>query len=217
MRHILCLLFKPWVFFSRHLCREMLSPDPMRQFEVWFEQVKRFFWLEFPDAMCLSTICEDGFPDGRMVLLKQVDAAGFVFFTNGNSRKGRALTKLPRASLTFYWDSLQRQVRVQGIVQEVDERDSDEYFSSRPRRSQIGAWASAQSEVIVSRKELERRVKEYEQKFKGRPIPRPPYWKGYRVVPHRIEFWKLRFNRLHDRFVYTRQTGGAWLIERLNP
>lgn len=217
MRHIICLLLKPWVILSRGLHREDLLPDPIQQFELWYKHIRRLFWLEFPDAMCLSTLSDDGLPDGRMVLLKHVDAGGFVFYTNSNSCKGRALAQHPKAALTFYWDSLQRQVRVQGKVVEVSEAESDQYFKTRPRRSQLGAWASAQSEVLISRSELDRRVAEFDTKFKGQLVPRPPYWKGYRVVPFRIEFWKLRLNRLHDRFVYTRQADSNWKIERLYP
>jgi len=189
----------------------------MELFDAWYRRAKRCFWLEFPDSMCLSTLDQDGFPDGRMVLLKAYDRRGFVFYTNGLSRKGRSLARLPRAGLTFYWEALQRQVRIQGGVESVSDAESDAYFSSRLRRSQIGAWASLQSQELESRKILEGRVKEFALRFRGQAVPRPPHWHGYRVVPHRIEFWRLRLNRLHDRFLYLKQPDGSWEIARLYP
>ena len=202
---------------ARPLSEKDFLEDPVNEFRKWYRLAGRCFWLEFPDAMCLSTMDEDGLPDGRMVLLKSFDERGFVFFTNFNSRKGRSLKAFPRAALTFYWENLQRQVRIQGDVEEVSAAEADAYFSTRLRTSQLGAWASRQSESLAGRKVLLDRLAEYKARFAGQPVPRPDYWSGFRVRPARVEFWKLRFNRLHDRFVYTRKPEGGWKFERLYP
>jgi len=167
--------------------------------------------------MCLSTIDRDGFPDGRFVLLKGFDERGFVFYTNAESRKGLSLAECPRAALSFYWEPLQRQVRIQGVVEQVSGSEADEYFASRLRLSRIGAWASQQSRTLPERSVLLKRVREYQEKFRGKDIPRPPYWTGYRVLPLRVEFWQLRASRLHDRFLYERDAAGAWRITRIYP
>ncbi|MBW3535320.1 MAG: pyridoxamine 5'-phosphate oxidase, partial [Gemmatimonadetes bacterium] len=172
--------------------------------------------LAMPEAMCLSTVDDDGYPEGRIVLLKDHDARGFVFYTNLRSRKARSLAARPRAGLTFYWEGLGRQVRAQGDVEPVANEDADAYFASRPVGSRVGAWASFQSEVLESREALEARFRELEDRHSQGPVPRPPHWSGLRVVPRRVEFWQEGANRLHDRFVY-RRDADRWTLERLYP
>jgi pyridoxamine 5'-phosphate oxidase len=167
--------------------------------------------------MTLATATPDGKPSSRMVLLRGFDHRGFVFFTNHNSRKARELLENPRAALVFYWAELERQIRVEGDVTQVSPQESDDYFQTRPRGSQLGAWASPQSELITDRECLDRRFDELEAQYANRPIPRPEYWGGYRVVPQSIELWQGRDNRLHDRLRYRRLADGLWLIERLAP
>ena len=217
VRKGLLLALRPWLWSVRPLHARSMLPDPIAQFAAWYRRALRCLTLEFPDAMCLSTIDENGSPDGRFVLLKGFDDRGFVFFTNAESRKGRSLAQRPQAALSFYWEPLQRQVRVQGNVEEASAAEADEYFASRARLSRIGAWASQQSRPLSSYAELRARVKEFQKKYPGSEIPRPPYWRGYRVIPRRIEFWQLRANRLHDRFVYERQDEGQWRMQRLYP
>ena len=197
-----------------------LDADPFVQFDRWFGVARAKSGAELPEACCLSTIDGEGYPDARMVLLKARDAHGFVFYTNHNSAKGRALEAIPRAALTFFWEKLQRQVRVQGHVEPVSDSESDEYFATRARGSQLGAWASAQSSVLKSRDELLAEVGEIAVRFEGKPVTRPPHWGGFRIVPRRIEFWQGMADRLHDRFVYRRAGSGAgnrWTVERLAP
>ncbi|MRG92070.1 pyridoxamine 5'-phosphate oxidase [Polyangium spumosum] len=169
-----------------------------------------------PTAMTLATIDEGGRPSARVVLLKGVDARGFSFYTNLESRKGQALARNPHVALCIHWPKAAEQIRVEGRVEPVSVEEADAYFASRPRGSQIGAWASDQSRPLVSRAELEARVAEVTARFEGRPVPRPPHWSGYRVVPDRIEFWFGRDSRLHDRHVYVRD-GDGWRCERLQP
>lgn len=169
-----------------------------------------------PTAMVLATSDGEGNLSTRAVLLKGVDEKGFVFYTNTLSLKGRQLREVPRASATFLWKSIQYQVQAAGAIERVTEEEADAYFASRERESQIGAWASRQSEVLESREALERRVKEFEDKFAGREVPRPPHWSGYRLLPEVVEFWHGRRFRLHDRFRYTLQDG-AWILQRLYP
>lgn len=202
--------------YTRHgLSESDVDPDPLIQFQRWFDQAVEAGLIE-PNAMTLATATPDGKPSARMVLLKGVDNGGFVFFTNYESRKGKELAANPWAALVFYWPELERQVRVEGRVERVSPEESDAYFTSRPNGSRIGAWASRQSSVIVSRAELEQRVADLEQFYVGREIPRPPFWGGFRVIPDTIEFWQGRPNRLHDRLRYRRDTG-CWIIERLSP
>ena len=197
------------------LHRGMLDPDPVAQFSRWLADAEAA-GLPEPNAMVLATVSAAGQPRGRTVLLKSHDADGFVFYTNRTSRKGTDLATVARACLTFPWYALRRQVIIEGAVQELSTPDSEPYFHSRPRGSQLGAWASRQSTVIGSRDELEKRYAELEQRWAGEPVPMPEFWGGYRVVPAVIEFWQGRVNRLHDRFRY-RRGDGAWVIERQAP
>jgi len=195
---------------------EDLDPDPLEQFDRWFEVARMRNGVEMPEAACLSSVGDDGYPDGRIVLLKARDARGFVFYTNFRSAKGRSLKADPRAALTFYWENLARQVRVQGDVEQVSEAEADVYFATRSRGSQIGAWASDQSTVLPSREALLERAAEITARHKGERIPRPPYWGGFRIVPYCLEFWQGMPDRLHDRLVY-RRAGEGWRVERLHP
>jgi pyridoxamine 5'-phosphate oxidase len=200
------------------LTREMLADDPLEQFDRWFEIARAKSGQEMPEAACLSTVDGEDYPDGRIVLLKARDPRGFVIYTNLESAKGRAVTARPRASLVFYWEVLGRQVRAQGDVERVSDAESDAYFATRPRGSQIGAWASAQSSVIASREALLARVADITAQHEGGSVPRPPHWGGLRIVPRRVEFWQGMPDRLHDRFVYRRASeGDAWTVERLAP
>lgn len=192
-----------------------VSLNPIEQFRIWFEAALGAGVPE-PNAMHVSTVTADGRPDGRIVLIKDVSDAGFVFYTNYESRKGRDLTERPFAALTFFYPELERQIRIEGRVEKVSSDESDAYFNSRPRGSQIGAWVSQQSSVVESRDVLETRQREIEAQFDGQPVPRPPHWGGFRVVPDALEFWQGRPSRLHDRIRY-RWEGGNWLIERLSP
>lgn len=198
------------------LTEATLPESPFALFQQWFTHAQAHSGFADPNAMCLSTVQSDGIPDSRMVLLKQFDERGFVFFTNSLSRKGRALAHNRNVALNFYWDPLHLQIRIQGEVEVVSDAESDAYFSSRSRMSQLGSAVSKQSELLSSRDELEAQVQQLEQSLQGAPVPRPPHWHGYRVVPTRIEFWKEGANRLHDRFAYT-LGGSHWTIHRLYP
>lgn len=193
--------------------REVL-PEPVGQFRVWWEAVKTAAVVH-PDQMVLSTATTDGRPSGRVVLLKAVDERGFVFVTNYESRKSAEMLANPWVALCFYWEELERQVRIEGKVEKVSAEVSAEYFSTRPRAAQVGAWASPQSKVLSGREELEASVAEAAARFPG-VVPCPPNWGGWRVVPEVVEFWQGRESRLHDRVVY-RRAGSAWRIERLAP
>ena len=193
-----------------------VDPDPIKQFNLWFKSAVAA-GLPLPEAMSLATVKNDGQPSSRMVLLKRVDKVGFVFFTNYRSAKAEELEANPHAALTFFWPQLEKQVRVQGIVTKTSAAESREYFETRPRESQIGAWASPQSQVISGREELEKRQAELEKSYSGQAIPWPEHWGGYRLEPDTIEFWKGRIGRLHDRLLYERQSDGTWTIKRLAP
>lgn len=199
------------------LTREMLLPDPFAQFDSWFADVLAADDILEPNAMTLATADRNGRPSARMVLLKRCDARGFVFYTNYESRKGRELSENPWAALTFWWGSLQRQVRVEGEVVQLSAEESDAYYQSRSVGSRLGAWVSHQSQIIAERGVLEERLAMYEAKFAAGNVPRPDYWGGFCVVPTSVEFWQGGVDRLHDRFRYTRQPDQSWQIERLSP
>ena len=191
------------------------ADDPVRLFRDWMAEAARTEPND-PNAMTLATCTQDGRPSARIVLLKDVDARGFVFYTNHQGRKGREVLANPFAALLFHWKTLGRQVRVEGDVEGVTDDEADAYYATRPRVSRLGAWASEQSRPLASRAELERRVAEFDARFPGESIPRPPHWSGFRVVPERVEFWQDMPFRLHDRRVYTR-AGEGWSVGALYP
>ncbi|MGF1470552.1 MAG: pyridoxamine 5'-phosphate oxidase [Rubrobacteraceae bacterium] len=191
------------------------AADPTAQFRGWFEEALNA-GLHEPNAMTLATATPDGKPSARVVLLKGYDQRGFVFYTNYEGRKANELEANPNCALTFYWGELERQVRVEGRVVRVRAEESDTYFASRPRGSQLGAWASRQSRTVEGREELEERLRKLEAEYENREIPRPPFWGGYRVEPESVEFWQGRENRIHDRLLYQR-AGENWSMERLQP
>jgi pyridoxamine 5'-phosphate oxidase len=199
----------------RPLSEDEVAADPVAQFAQWYERAQAVV-KPLPEAVALATATRAGHPSLRMVLLKNFDAHGFVFYTNYRSRKGRELARNPRASLLFYWGEAGRQVRVDGRVQKLSARDSDDYFATRPRGSQLSAWASPQSAVVAGRGSLERRFAAFARRFPA-AVPRPPQWGGYRMVPDAFEFWQGREDRLHDRILYRRARGGRWVIGRLAP
>jgi pyridoxamine 5'-phosphate oxidase len=193
------------------------ADEPLRLFAAWFDDAKRAEPVN-PEAMTLATVDADGLPNARMVLLKGFDERGFVFYTNQDSNKGHELAAAPKAALTFYWKSLQRQVRLRGGVEPVSQAEADAYFASRSRMAQIGAWASKQSSALESRLAFEKAIARFTAKYAIGTVPRPPYWSGYRVVPQEIEFWQERPFRLHDRVAFTRQSLNApWTKTRLYP
>jgi pyridoxamine 5'-phosphate oxidase len=198
------------------LAEKDLARDPFRQFEKWFGEAEAAK-LPDPSAMVAATAGRDGRPAARTVLLKGLDGRGFVFYTNYESRKGRELEANPRATLLFPWFALERQVIAEGPVTRVAREESETYFHSRPRTSQLAAWASQQSSIIAGRPVLEDSLKAMEKKYAGQEVPLPPNWGGFRLAPDRVEFWQGRRNRLHDRLQYRRLKDGSWTIERLAP
>jgi len=194
---------------TKRLDRVDLRSDPIDQFRAWFEEAQAHPDILLPETACLSTLGPDRTPEGRMVLVKGFDVRGFSFFTNLQSHKARSLEEHPRAGLTFHWIPVGRQVRLRGPVEAVAEAEADAYFRTRPRGSQIGAWASDQSRELASREELEDRVREVEERFAGSEVPRPPHWSGFRIAPETVEFWQEGAFRLHDRFVF-RRDGTRW-------
>ena len=197
------------------LLESQAASSPFEQFTRWFDEALAAEVPE-PNAMTLATVRTDGQPAARIVLLKQVDARGFTFFTNYLSDKGRALAANPRAALLFHWVALERQVRIEGTVEKIDAAESDAYFQSRPLESRLGAWASEQSKEVPDRATLEASEARFAAQYGEQP-PRPPHWGGYRLVPQSIEFWQGRPSRLHDRIVFYRQADGGWRIARLSP
>lgn len=194
-----------------------VDTDPLKQFQIWFQQALDADLLE-PNAMTLATATPDGKPTARIVLLKEVSERGFVFYTNYESQKGQQLITNPYAALVFLWDKLERQVRIEGEVEQLSPQESEAYFRSRPRASQLGAWASEQSGVIASREVLEQKLADLQAQYQDdSAIPRPEHWGGFRVIPNRIEFWQGRPSRLHDRLVYNWQDNGSWQLTRLAP
>ena len=193
-----------------------LLETPFQQFQLWLEQAIAAELPE-PNAMTLATLSAQGKPIARMVLLKGLDEKGFVFYTNYDSAKGKQLTETDSAALVFWWAGLERQVRVEGTVEKVSSTESDAYFQSRPKASQLGAWASPQSQVIENRDVLEKRLAELEEKYATEKVPRPSHWGGFRVIPTAIEFWQGRPSRLHDRIRYELDEKGDWFYQRLAP
>lgn len=193
-----------------------VSPDPFQQFDVWFQQAMGLK-IELANAMVVATADSQGRPTARYVLLKDYSHAGFVFYTNSLSQKGRQLAENPHAALVLYWKEMHRQIRIEGAVEQISADQADNYFSTRPRGSQISAWAAPQSDIVPDRAWLHARVAELSKQFEGRSIPRPEDWAGYRVLPDLFEFWQGQENRLHDRLAYLRNDAGAWSLARLAP
>lgn len=213
MDHNIAKLRQDYNFKGLH--EHDLDPNPFTQFKLWFDEALSASVIE-PNAMLLSTV-SNGRPSARIVLLKDLDQSGFTFFTNYESKKAKEMETDPFVSLTFFWKELERQVRIEGKVEKTSDSESSEYFAVRPRGSQIGAWASAQSGPLENREELEERTRLLEEKFAGLEVPRPPHWGGYRVIPHYFEFWQGRPSRLHDRLVYEKAGEDSWEIGRLYP
>lgn len=201
---------------NQQLLEHDLDSNPFAQFGRWFADAQAA-QQRLPEAMTLATATADGAVSARIVLLKSFDEHGFVFFTNYNSAKGAQLHENARAALVFWWPPLERQVRVEGAVCRVTEQESDDYWATRPRGSQLGAWASEQSKVLAGRGDLDERFEELSATYADRPIPRPPHWGGYRVIPTLLEFWQGRPDRMHDRFCYRLRDAKDWVIERLSP
>lgn len=199
------------------LLEDNLPDNPIAFFQQWFFEVDTHFPEDETNAMTLSTLGEDGYPKGRVVLLKQFTHEGFVFFTNYESDKGKAIKNHPKVSLSFHWSGAERQIIIKGAAEKIAENLSDGYFESRPRGSQLGAHASNQSKVVSDRETLEQELKSLMRKFENKPIPRPKHWGGFIVKPIEVEFWQGRANRLHDRIRYKLQSDFDWKIERLSP
>jgi len=203
--------------YSHRALLEKNSPrNPLTLFQKWFKEALKAQALD-ANAVAVATVSPTGKPSSRMVLLKGLDQQGFVFFTNYQSQKGKDMTRRPVASLLFFWPQLSRQVRVDGRVAKISSRESENYFRTRPRGAQLSAWASDQSEAVPDREFLENRIKALEEKYKGKTVPRPPHWGGFRLSPSSVEFWQGRVNRLHDRLRYQRKSQGGWRRERLAP
>jgi pyridoxamine 5'-phosphate oxidase len=203
-------------YSQRQLLEESAQVDAMKQFEQWWQEAVNSA-IEEVNACTLATIDEHQSPCARIVLLKGIDAAGLVFFTNYESHKGQQLIKHPKACMVFFWKELERQIRVSGSVEPIAATESDRYFQSRPLESQLGAWASQQSRPIESRQALEAQFEQTKITYQRNDVPRPPHWGGFRLVPESIEFWQGRPGRMHDRLQYTRQEGESWKMQRLQP
>ncbi len=197
---------------------DLAGDNPIAIFEAWYA-LAQIHEPNLPDAVSLATVDRDGQPNARMVLLKGFDDRGFVFYTNLDSQKGHELREVPKAALCFHWKSIKKQIRIQGVTEQVSDEEADAYFATRAKDSQIGAWASKQSHILEGRFELEKRVAKYAAKYAVKKIDRPDFWSGFRVIPTRIEFWQEQSFRLHDRFVFTRRDPNAadWIKDRLYP
>ena len=203
--------------YQKHeLLEEEIPQDPFELFHIWIRETESNKEVDEVNTMHLSTIGLDGFPMTRVVLLKEYDKEGFVFYTNYESEKGRSIAKSPKVCLSFFWPTSERQVMVKGIAEKTSKEESEAYFQSRPRGSQLGAWASQQSSVIPSREYLQKKLELLEQEYSGKDIPKPVYWGGYKVIPSEFEFWQGRPNRLHDRIYYSKENEG-WKMDRLAP
>ena len=202
-------------FADRPLTEESVESNPLKQYAVWFEEAVNSQILD-PFAMCLSTVGLNNQPSSRIVYMRDILDDGFVFYTNYSSQKGKELLSTPKAALNLHWGELDRQIRIEGDVMKVAEEVSDKYFAARPKKSQIGAWASAQSDVLTTREELEQHVLKYTARFKDIEVDRPKHWGGYVLKPTKIEFWQGRASRLHDRIVYTKEDA-KWKLRRLSP
>ncbi len=203
--------------YRQHALDEAAAADhPIRQFDRWWQEAVNSR-IEEVNAMTLATASSDGIPSARIVLLKDYDDRGFVFYTNYNSFKGTQIEENPRACIVFFWKELERQVRITGVMEKVSAAESDAYFNSRPEQSRLGAWASPQSQVIPNRETLQIKLDELHQQYSNGAVPRPPHWGGYRLKPVTIEFWQGRASRLHDRLQYTLEESGKWKRERLAP
>ena len=198
------------------LLESEIDPNPIKQFEIWMQEALDAK-IHQPNAMTLTTVSSSGAPSARIVLMKEVKEVGFVFFTNYRSKKSRDMAENPQAALTLLWLPQSRQIRIEGIVRKTSDEVSDAYFKTRPRGSQIGAWASAQSEVVGSRADLEQKFEIIEKQYEGVDVPRPAHWGGYVLEPGMVEFWQGRPSRLHDRIKYRKEESGEWVIERLAP
>ena len=198
-----------------YLTEDNINPDPFKQFDIWFKDAHDI-GLKDPNAMNVASATKDGIPSSRMVLLKSYDENGFIFYTNYTSRKSREIIDNPLVALNFFWDALERQVRVEGKIKKIDSKISDEYFASRARLSQLGAHASNQSQIIENYDVITNKLKELEKKFEGEEIPRPQYWGGFIVVPDSIEFWQGHQGRIHDRLKFLRLEQ-KWKLDRLSP
>jgi len=205
------------VYQKSELSENSISDNPMELFQKWFYELEASETVEEPNAMTIATIGLDGYPKSRVVLLKKFTWEGFIFYTNYNSEKGKAIAENPHVCLSFFWHGVERQVIIKGMAEKIAENLSDGYFESRPDGSKLGAWASNQSSVVQSREELNQSLKKLELKYKNKEIPRPKHWGGYIVKPISIEFWQGRPNRMHDRIRYTLQDNFEWKIERLAP
>lgn len=204
--------------YDKHkLLEEEIILDPFQLFKLWLDEIEASREVEEVNTMTLSTVGEDGYPKSRVVLLKEFDNEGFTFYTNYLSEKGKSIAGNPKVCLSFFWPQSERQMIVKGIAEKTSEEESLEYFRSRPRGSQLGAWASEQSSVISTRGYLEERLASLEKQYEGKEVPKPSYWGGYKVLPVEFEFWQGRPNRLHDRICFTKEGDNRWKIDRLAP
>lgn len=205
------------VYVKKELLKKDVPENPMELFQKWFYEVENSNTIEEPNAMTVSTIGLDGYPQNRIVLLKKFTWEGFIFYTNYNSAKGKAIANNPNVCVSFFWQGMEQQIIIKGKVEKIPENLSDGYYESRPTGSKLGAWASNQSEVVASKEVLNSNLEKFEQQFENKEIPRPSHWGGYIVKPHYIEFWQGRPNRMHDRIRYQLQENFEWKIERLAP